>query len=43
MHSSPKNYDLAAPKANSLVPAVNVVVTNAGNEVLLIRRSDNDN
>ena len=35
--------DPAAPKANSLVPSVNVVVTNAAGEVLLIRRSDNDN
>ena len=32
-----------APKANRLVPSVNVVVTNAEGEVLLIRRSDNDN
>jgi ADP-ribose pyrophosphatase YjhB (NUDIX family) len=29
--------------ANSLVPSVNVVVTNAEGEILLIRRSDNDN
>ncbi len=35
--------DPAAPKANSLVPSVNVVVTNAGGDVLLIRRSDNEN
>jgi ADP-ribose pyrophosphatase YjhB (NUDIX family) len=35
--------DPAAPKPNSLVPSVNVVVTNADGEVLLIRRSDNDN
>ena len=35
--------DPAAPKANSMVPSVNVVVTNAAGEVLLIRRSDNDN
>ena len=35
--------DPDAPKANSLVPSVNVVVTNADGEVLLIRRSDNDN
>jgi ADP-ribose pyrophosphatase YjhB (NUDIX family) len=33
----------AAPEANSLVPSVNVVVTNSAGEVLLIRRSDNDN
>jgi ADP-ribose pyrophosphatase YjhB (NUDIX family) len=35
--------DPAAPKPNSLVPSVNVVVTNAKGEILLIRRSDNDN
>jgi ADP-ribose pyrophosphatase YjhB (NUDIX family) len=35
--------DPNAPKANSLVPSVNVVVTNAQGEILLIRRSDNDN
>jgi ADP-ribose pyrophosphatase YjhB (NUDIX family) len=35
--------DPSAPKPNSLVPSVNVVVTNAEGEVLLIRRSDNDN
>ena len=35
--------DPAAPAANSLVPSVNVVVTNADGEVLLIRRSDNQN
>ena len=35
--------DPAAPKANSLVPSVNVVVSNPAGEVLLIRRSDNDN
>ena len=32
-----------APKANSLVPSVNVVVTNDDRDVLLIRRSDNQN
>ncbi len=37
-----------APKANSLVPAVNVVVVNVvvvndAGEILLIRRTDNDN
>jgi ADP-ribose pyrophosphatase YjhB (NUDIX family) len=32
-----------APKANSLVPSVNVVVTNDQGEILLIQRSDNDN
>ena len=35
--------DDAAPAANSLVPSVNVVVTNAAGDVLLIRRSDNQN
>ncbi len=35
--------DPAAPEANSLVPSVNVVVTKAGGDVLLIRRSDTQN
>ncbi|GII95770.1 NUDIX hydrolase [Sinosporangium siamense] len=35
--------DPDAPAANSLVPSVNVVVTNAGGELLMIHRSDNDN
>ncbi|RVX37910.1 ADP-ribose pyrophosphatase YjhB (NUDIX family) [Nonomuraea polychroma] len=35
--------DPSAPAANSLVPSVNVVVTNEVGELLLIRRSDNDN
>ena len=35
--------DPAAPEANSLVPSVNVVVVNDAGEVLMIRRSDNDN
>lgn len=35
--------DPATPAANSLVPSVNVVVTNAVGDVLLIRRSDNQN
>jgi ADP-ribose pyrophosphatase YjhB (NUDIX family) len=35
--------DPRAPKVNSLVPSVNVVVVNAEDEILLIRRSDNDN
>ena len=35
--------DPNAPKANSLVPSVNVVVANEKDEILLIRRSDNDN
>jgi ADP-ribose pyrophosphatase YjhB (NUDIX family) len=32
-----------APQANSLVPAVNVVVVSDGGEILLIRRTDNGN
>ncbi|TDC79132.1 NUDIX domain-containing protein [Actinomadura sp. 7K507] len=32
-----------APKANSLVPSVNVVVENDKGEILMIRRTDNDN
>jgi ADP-ribose pyrophosphatase YjhB (NUDIX family) len=35
--------DPAAPAANSIVPSVNVVVTNGDGEVLLIRRTDNQN
>ena len=35
--------DPAAPKANSLVPSVNVVVINQAGAILMIRRSDNDN
>jgi ADP-ribose pyrophosphatase YjhB (NUDIX family) len=35
--------DPGAPAANSLVPSVNVVVSNAADEILLIRRSDNQN
>ena len=35
--------DPGAPAADSLVPSVNVVVTNADGDVLLIRRSDNHN
>src|SRR6266851_10159758 len=35
--------DPDAPQANSLVPSVNVAVTNDAGEILLIRRSDNDN
>lgn len=35
--------DPAAPKPNSLVPSVNVVVTNDIGQILLIKRSDNDN
>ncbi len=44
---SPKRIDYYddpnAPKANSLVPSVNVVVTNDADEILMIRRTDNDN
>src|SRR6266487_4253653 len=32
-----------APQANSIVPSVNVIVTNDKSEILLIKRSDNDN
>jgi 8-oxo-dGTP pyrophosphatase MutT (NUDIX family) len=32
-----------APQANSLVPSVNVVVVNDAREILMIRRTDNDN
>jgi ADP-ribose pyrophosphatase YjhB (NUDIX family) len=35
--------DPAAPEPNSLVPSVNVIVTNAAGHLLMIRRSDNDN
>jgi ADP-ribose pyrophosphatase YjhB (NUDIX family) len=35
--------DPSAPKANSLVPSVNVVVVNDSGEMLMIRRTDNDN
>jgi ADP-ribose pyrophosphatase YjhB (NUDIX family) len=35
--------DSAAPAANSLVPSVNVVVVNDTGEILMIRRTDNDN
>lgn len=35
--------DPNAPAANSLVPSVNVVVANDSGEILLIRRSDNNN
>jgi ADP-ribose pyrophosphatase YjhB (NUDIX family) len=37
------HHDPAAPKANSIVPSVNVAVFNEAGELLLIRRSDNDN
>jgi ADP-ribose pyrophosphatase YjhB (NUDIX family) len=35
--------DPSAPKANSLVPSVNVVVVNDAGMILMIRRTDNDN
>lgn len=35
--------DPNAPKANSLVPSVNVVVVDDQSRVLMIRRTDNDN
>jgi ADP-ribose pyrophosphatase YjhB (NUDIX family) len=35
--------DPHAPKANSLVPSVNVVVENDKGDILLIHRTDNDN
>ncbi|MFD1939312.1 NUDIX hydrolase [Nonomuraea mangrovi] len=35
--------DPNAPTPNSLVPSVNVVVANEAGDILLIRRSDNDN
>jgi ADP-ribose pyrophosphatase YjhB (NUDIX family) len=35
--------DPNAPKANSIVPSVNVVVENDEGEILIIRRTDNDN
>jgi ADP-ribose pyrophosphatase YjhB (NUDIX family) len=35
--------DPNAPKANSLVPSVNVIVTNDNGDILMIRRTDNDN
>jgi 8-oxo-dGTP pyrophosphatase MutT (NUDIX family) len=35
--------DPDAPAANSMVPSANVAVTNDAGELLLIRRSDNDN
>ena len=35
--------DPQAPTANSLVPSVNVVVTNPVSDILMIRRTDNCN
>jgi 8-oxo-dGTP pyrophosphatase MutT (NUDIX family) len=35
--------DPNAPKANSLVPSANVIVVNDQGEILLIRRTDNNN
>ncbi|MEU8356338.1 NUDIX domain-containing protein [Nonomuraea sp. NPDC048882] len=35
--------DPGAPAPNSLVPSVNVIVTNPAGDILMIRRTDNDN
>ncbi|MFF4238417.1 NUDIX hydrolase [Actinomadura geliboluensis] len=35
--------DPNAPEPNSLVPSVNVIVTNDDGDILMIRRTDNDN
>jgi 8-oxo-dGTP pyrophosphatase MutT (NUDIX family) len=35
--------DPAAPKANSIVPSANVIVVNDHGEILMIRRTDNNN
>ena len=35
--------DPDAPQANSLVPSANVIVVNDRDEILMIRRTDNDN
>src|SRR5215472_11261543 len=35
--------DPEAPKANSVVPSANVIVVNDQDEILMIRRTDNDN
>jgi ADP-ribose pyrophosphatase YjhB (NUDIX family) len=47
MSVSPRRIDYYdgpdAPKANSLVPSVNVVVVNDAGEILMIRRTGNDN
>jgi 8-oxo-dGTP pyrophosphatase MutT (NUDIX family) len=37
------HHDPAAPRATTIVPSVNVAVTSQAGEILLIRRSDNDN
>lgn len=37
------HHDPDAPKANSLVPSVNVIVTNDAGDLLMIHRTDNDN
>src|SRR6266700_3471869 len=37
------HHDPSVRAANSIVPSVNVAVTNQADEILLIRRSDNDN
>ena len=47
MSVSPRRIDYYddpdAPQANSLVPSVNVVVVNDAGDILMIRRTDNDN
>ena len=35
--------DPAAPQANSVVPSANVIVVNDQGEILMIRRTDNNN
>jgi ADP-ribose pyrophosphatase YjhB (NUDIX family) len=35
--------DPDAPEPNSLIPSVNVIVTNEAGDLLMIRRTDNDN
>ncbi|WP_113705338.1 NUDIX hydrolase [Nonomuraea lactucae] len=37
------HHDPTAPKPNSLVPSVNVIVTNQAGDLLMIHRTDNDN
>ncbi|MDR8409775.1 NUDIX domain-containing protein [Nonomuraea sp. 3-1Str] len=37
------HHDPDAPKPNSLVPSVNVIVTNDAGDLLMIHRTDNDN
>jgi len=37
------HHDPNAPRATNIVPSVNIIVTNDAGELLLIRRTDNDN